>query len=255
MSKQKQKNKKSKRKGQVVSETANIDIPSAPRCYFTYLLSLLWAFLFHVMEYILFWRKFGTYCPICTIVLIFRPKSPQPDQSTKYVSSSILTDFCRSNSQGPCNKSDAATPSSRPISNPLHSQKSDTPVPSIPSFEDRCTRLTEDLKEYVDTKLTEFEKSLKEKSKPLRDLATHIMKRKMEDQVYLTMSQKLGVEDLNSWLSFRELVDRYTETRDDLHPMTPSDLNHLRERTEGKPGDIHRNEWDELAVFSALSSY
>jgi hypothetical protein len=81
------------------------------------------------------------------------------------------------------------------------------------------------------------------------------MKRKIDNKAYLTMSERLGVENLNSWSSFRELVDRYTENHKDIYPLTPSDLEHLRGRTEGKPGDIHKDGWDELAVCSALSSY
>jgi len=162
MSKQKQKkNKKSKRKGRVASDTATLDIPRASRFRFT--------------------NRFGEQSPNWTKV---------PLKGTH--SYSIITNFCRSSSKGPsalCNKSNVVTPSSVPISttsstlkltegsqeaeqseyveatdSSLHSRKFDTLFPSFPSLEDRCNRLTANLKEYVDAKLNEFENRLKERS-------------------------------------------------------------------------------------------
>ena len=85
MSKQKQerKNKKSKRKARMVSDSATVDVPDTSGFRFSHLPSLVWTFIVYLMGFVLFWRKLGTYSRCYCPLLMFRPKSKTGESTTE----------------------------------------------------------------------------------------------------------------------------------------------------------------------------
>jgi hypothetical protein len=129
---------------------------------------------------------------------------------------------------------------------PPESAKSGTKVHVDSSYQELIERVKTDLEEALDVKfkkqveataakLTKQEEAngeklrhkLRKNSQYIKNLATHLCIRQIQDSVYYTMSSRLGKRDYKGWASFEALVNEY-EAKKTIEILLPSDIENLK---------------------------
>lgn len=118
---------------------------------------------------------------------------------------------------------------------PPESAKSGTKVHVHSSYQDLIERAKMDLEEAMDVRFKKQDEANEEKlrhelrknSQHIKNLATHLCKRQLQDSVYYTMSSRLGKKDYKGWASFETLVNEY-EAKKTIEILLPRDIENLK---------------------------